>query len=188
MTVSVDVWAIRSPRADDAVHRALPGILRTYLGGEPWIVRAPGEKPSLADRPDVRFSIAHTAGLALVAVSLRGEVGIDVERLAPSRVDLAVADRFLGHDVAAALGALPVEARTRHFLLAWTRLEAAAKGVGVGVDAMARGPGGGVLVELALGPEHVGSLWVDAAEPPAVAGPRFIDGAEMESAVRSPHA
>ena len=31
MTTAVDVWAIRSPRAADAVHRALPGILRMYL-------------------------------------------------------------------------------------------------------------------------------------------------------------
>ena len=187
MTIAVDVWAIRSPRADDAVHRALPGILRTYDAGAS-IIGGSGEKPRLADRPDVRFSIAHTAGFGLVAISLASEVGIDVERLDPARVDLAVARRFLGPDVAAALVELPPEGRTRPFLLAWTRLEAAAKGAGVGIDGMAHGPRGGIAVELALGPDYVGSLWVDGTEPPDVLGPRFVDGAERGYAVRSPYA
>jgi hypothetical protein len=187
MTIAVDVWAIRSPRADDAVHRALPGILRTY-GARASIIRRPGEKPRLADRPDVRFSIAHTAGFGLVAISLASEVGIDVERLDPARVDLAVARRFLEPDVAAAVVELPIEARTRPFLLAWTRLEAAAKGAGAGIDGMARGPRGGIVVEVALGPDYVGALWVDGTEPPDVVGPRFVESAERESAVRSAYA
>ena len=161
---------------------ALPGILRTYNAGAS-IIRGPGEKPRLADRPDVRFSIAHTAGFALVAISLASEVGIDVERLDPARVDLAVARRFLGPGVAAELAELPSEARARPFLLAWTRLEAAAKGAGVGIDGMVRGPRGGIVVELHLGPDYVGSLWVDGTKPPDVVGPRFVEGAERESAV-----
>ena len=145
-------------------------------------------KPRLLNRPEVRFSIAHTSGFGLVAISLSCEVGIDVERIDPARVDLAVASRFLGPDVAAGLAGLPSEARTRPFLLAWTRLEAAAKGGGMGVDAMAHRPPAGAVVELALGPHFVGALWVDGAESPDVAGPRFVDGAEGESAVRSPYA
>ena len=162
-------------------------ILRAY-GARASIIGGPGQKPRLADRPDVRFSIAHTAGFGLVAISLASEVGIDVERLDPARVDLAVARRFLGPDVAAALVELPTEARTRPFLLAWTRLEAAAKGAGVGIDGMAHGPRGGIVVELALGPDHVGSLWVDGTEPPDVVDQGSWTAAERESAVPSAHA
>jgi hypothetical protein len=159
-----------------------------YLDVEPTIAERPGMKPRLLNRPDVRFSVAHTSGFGLVAISRSCEVGIDVERVDPARVDLAVARRFFGPEVAAGLAALPSDARTRPFLLAWTRLEAAAKGGGVGVDGMAHRPPGGVVVELALGPDFVGALWVDATETPDVAGPRFVGGAEGESAVRSPNA
>ena len=56
--------------------------------GELAIVEEPGGKPRLRDFPDVHFSMSHTDGLVMCAVSDR-PVGCDVERIVPLDDDLA---------------------------------------------------------------------------------------------------
>jgi 4'-phosphopantetheinyl transferase len=169
MTPAVHVWVIRAADAEAAARRALPNILRAVLGREPRIIRSEGTKPRLAGSSDGRFSVAHTDGLALVAVSRGTEVGVDVERLDARRVDVAVAARYLDRRLAGRLATMPPATRTRAFLRAWTELEATAKGRDHALDGMTDAPRRGTVVELPVGPHHVGALWVDAARPPRIA-------------------
>ena len=85
-----------------------------------------------AEGADIEFSLAHTPGLILVAVS-DVAVGVDVERF-PDRDDLSGLAGVLHADEAAevAAAAEPADA-VRRFTRAWTRTEAYLKGVGIGL-------------------------------------------------------
>jgi 4'-phosphopantetheinyl transferase len=120
------------------------GVLRTILGG--YLIRAPEclsfcygshGKPVLAGESDgdaIRFSVSHSHGIALYAVTRGREVGIDLERI---RFDLAVAEiaeRFFSRREAAMLRALPTAAQYRAFFRCWTRKEAYVKARGEGLS------------------------------------------------------
>lgn len=82
----------------------------------------------------LRFNLSHSGDLALYAVALDREVGVDVELPRRRPVDVvAVARRALGEDAARRLAALDPADRERAFLRAWTRWEAELKCRGVGV-------------------------------------------------------
>ncbi|TYL46311.1 4'-phosphopantetheinyl transferase superfamily protein [Nocardioides sp. BGMRC 2183] len=81
---------------------------------------------------DVEFSLAHTPGLVLVAVS-EHQVGVDVERY-PDPADLPGLLGILHADeVAEVEQAEEPEDAVRRFTRAWTRTEAYLKGVGIGL-------------------------------------------------------
>jgi len=120
------------------------GVLRAILGG--YLDRAPEElsfcysaygKPSLAGEFEgdaIRFSVSHSGGVALYAVTRGREAGIDIERI---RSDLAVAEiaeRFFSPREVAMLRTLPAEAQTQAFFCCWTRKEAYIKARGEGLS------------------------------------------------------
>jgi 4'-phosphopantetheinyl transferase len=81
----------------------------------------------------VRFNLAHGGELALIAVSLGCDVGIDVEPLrAVSRFE-QIAARYFHPAEAAELLTAPVGQRATAFLRCWTGKEAVLKAVGVGL-------------------------------------------------------
>jgi 4'-phosphopantetheinyl transferase len=90
--------------------------------------------------PDVgpvrlKFSLAHTEGLAVVGVTNEGDIGVDVEK--PSRsVDAAqLSSRFFSTEEAAALGKLTPDALLQErFFLYWTLKEAYIKALGLGLS------------------------------------------------------
>jgi 4'-phosphopantetheinyl transferase len=94
-------------------------------------------KPSLSapDRAFLpRFSVSHSGGCQIVAVSDR-EVGVDVERRLPlPDLDLLV-QTILAPDVADGLLSLPRPERLRSFYREWTKREACLKGAGLGLAA-----------------------------------------------------
>ncbi len=119
------------------------GVLRAVLG---WYLRTRPErlrfecnrygKPSLADQTSVRpirFNLAHSADLAVIAVTRGREVGVDVERLDTQFDSLEIAERFFSLREAAALRGRSPSAQTRAFFHYWTRQEAYLKARGVGV-------------------------------------------------------
>ncbi len=75
-----------------------------------------------------RFSLAHSGEVALVAVALDVEVGVDIERVRENLDGVALARRFLPADEAAAVAAEPSS-----FFRYWTRREAYVKALGVGI-------------------------------------------------------
>lgn len=93
-------------------------------------------KPRLPDHPGLHFNLSHSGGLAVIATSTIGEVGIDLEALRPRPGLLPVARRFFAAHEADAVEACDGEARSRAFLRLWTRKEAVLKasGRGIGVD------------------------------------------------------
>lgn len=143
LDVSERARAARFARAADAARSvASRALLRRTLSRyasvtpEQWrFATTPHGRPVLAARGpdgDLRFSVAHTAGLAAVAVAHGREVGVDVERL----------DRLVRRDLAARVcsprEAAALRARTpgdwpRAFLEYWTLKEAYLKARGTGL-------------------------------------------------------
>jgi len=120
------------------------GVLRAILGG--YLNRAPERlsfcynshgKPALAGESGVdaiRFSVSHSHGVALYAVTRGREVGIDLERI---RLDLAVAEiaeRFFSRREVAMLRTLPTAEQREAFFRCWTRKEAYIKARGEGLS------------------------------------------------------
>jgi 4'-phosphopantetheinyl transferase len=91
-------------------------------------------KPYLAEPYSrIHFNLAHTQGLAVLAVGLIPDVGVDVEATA-SMTDLDdLAERCFSPAELRMYHILPPPARTKAFYLAWTRKEAFIKATGEGV-------------------------------------------------------
>jgi 4'-phosphopantetheinyl transferase len=116
----------------------LRDILGRYLGLAPASLRFkynPFGKPSLDDGArGVRFNLSHSGGIALYAVALGREVGVDVEQLKDEMDCGGVAERFFSPSEVAALRTLPPEAQKRAFFDCWTRKEAYVKARGDGLS------------------------------------------------------
>jgi 4'-phosphopantetheinyl transferase len=148
---------------------ALRTLLSRYLEEDPAaIALSPGEhgKPALAEVPErLAFNLSHSGALALVAVTIGREVGVDVEAIDPARDLTALAERSLDPDAAAAVRAAPPARRARAFYEAWVRREALVKCVGTGLWAASTDPPPVDVSLLDLGPGHAAALAVVSAEP-----------------------
>ncbi len=104
---------------------------RTGATGKPYLVEPASALP-------LYFNVSHSHEMTLIAVTRRGEVGVDVEHLRPFANDLDLADRFFSHREATALHTLTAEDRIEAFFQAWTRkeafLKASAHGLTYGLD------------------------------------------------------
>jgi 4'-phosphopantetheinyl transferase len=117
-------------------HAALRTILarRAGLAADRLAIEAtPGAKPRLADASGVRFNLSHADDLALCAVSVDREVGVDVERIRDGIGALALAERFFAPAEVGALRTVPAPGRDAAFMRAWTRKEAYVKARGAGL-------------------------------------------------------
>ena len=127
-----------SARTQFVVTRsALRGILSADLDVSPLrleFVHGPAGKPALAHWPGLHFNVSHSADVALIAVTRRGEVGVDVERLRPFANDLGMAERFFSPYETGVLRSLEGERRRAAFFHAWTRKEAYLKARGQGLS------------------------------------------------------
>jgi 4'-phosphopantetheinyl transferase len=118
-------------------HALLRSTLSRYGGVEPavWQFRVgPYGRPEIA-APVVplRFSLAHTAGLATCAVTLGHDVGVDVEEIViDSRME--VAGRYFAPVELADLGSVSADQRALRFFEYWTLKEAYLKARGVGLS------------------------------------------------------
>ena len=93
----------------------------------------PGIDPDLHSTP-LSFSLAHTKGLAVVAVTKGVEIGVDVERT-DRLVDAAgLSRRFFSPEETAALWELSPERLRERFLLYWTLKESYIKALGLGLS------------------------------------------------------
>jgi 4'-phosphopantetheinyl transferase len=199
------LWPLPDPAARDGgqaerererARAGLRQVLAGYLDVDPddvRVVRAPcprcGEPhgrpeldPALGGTARLRFSLAHSRRMAVVAVA-SDPVGVDVEALAV-RVDEADLEATLHpaerrqHAALVARGDAATSRRTA-LLGCWVRKEAYLKGLGIGlgrdpdtvdvglppaVPATPRqrpGPDGWALVDLPAGPDHVAAAAVD---------------------------
>lgn len=117
----------------------LRALLGRYLQAEPSQLKftySPRGKPSLtapADQ-DLHFNLAHSDGLALLAVTRACPVGVDVERINPLRDAEGITERFFSTRESAALKALPADQKPVAFFNLWTRKEAWLKATGDGIS------------------------------------------------------
>jgi 4'-phosphopantetheinyl transferase len=105
------------------------------------------------------FNLTHSAGLALVAVTAGRAVGIDVEMIAPRENAVALAERALPAEEAAAVRAANSTQQLGAFYRAWVRHEARLKCLGTGLGGPA--PQGAVAITaLEVGPEYAAAVAV----------------------------
>jgi 4'-phosphopantetheinyl transferase len=165
----VHVW-----RADlsGAATRPLHQVLARYLDIDPEAIElevGPHGKPKLRGEARLRFNLSHSADLAVVAVALDREVGIDVERIDPRRDALALARRALPPEDADAIAAAAPEERQQVFHAAWAQHEAVAKCLGTGLSVppaeLAQRRGQLSVVALDLGPGFAVALAVEGDVP-----------------------
>jgi len=133
-------------------------ILGAYLGSDPGrvpLAYGAAGKPHLAGTAAaLAFNLSHSDGLAVCAVAVDREVGIDVERLRPIPDMLEIAACCFSARERAFLAWLDDAERVGAFFRAWTRKEAWLKATGCG---------------LPLGPERV-EVTMAAGEPPRLLG------------------
>jgi 4'-phosphopantetheinyl transferase len=93
-------------------------------------------RPEVAGQgsPRLRFNLTHTDGMAICAVALEADVGVDVEDTQRIGQTVEIADRFFAPAEAAALRALPVERQRERFFEFWTLKEAYIKARGMGLS------------------------------------------------------
>jgi len=118
----------------------LRAILGRYLGvpsGDLTFAYSSHGKPALprgAAGSDLRFNVSHAGGLALVAVALGREVGIDIERVREDFATEEIAARVFSPAELATMRVLPAAARCAAFFNCWTRKEAYVKARGEGLS------------------------------------------------------
>ncbi len=136
----------RFARCRAALRHILGELLDRPPGSLRFRARAAG-KPEL--EPDtgwgaepglpaaLRFNVSHSADLAVIAVAVGREVGVDVERLkAIGEAERIVASFFTPAENAAFM-AIPESDRPVAFLRGWTRKEAVLKAFGSGIAGLA---------------------------------------------------
>ena len=114
------------------VRAAVRVILAHHAGVAPEaieITSGPKGKPLLASDLSLHFSYSHSHGVALVAVTRVGPVGVDVERARPVvPITGTVLRRFFGEKEAGEI--LAADDAGYRYVLAWTRAESAVKARG----------------------------------------------------------
>jgi 4'-phosphopantetheinyl transferase len=137
----------RADRYHRAVDRdrfiAARGYLRRLLGSfldvspeEITFVSGTHGKPGLGGQfvsGDIRFNLAHSEQMAVFAVALSFEVGVDVERVRPNVRYPEIARRMFAPGEYAQLEALGDDEGMRAFYRCWTRKEAYVKATGAGL-------------------------------------------------------
>lgn len=130
-------------RDDRDRYRASHAALRLILGGALGVAAdaiafaaGPAGKPELAGplAGALCFNLSHSGPRALVGVSPRAAIGVDVEALRPIPDALRIARAHFAPAEAAALSALPRDMVEAAFTGLWTRKEAVAKALGTGLS------------------------------------------------------
>jgi 4'-phosphopantetheinyl transferase len=120
-----------------ALRRTLARYLDLPAAGVELEISEHGKPRLLDDSSGLEFSLAHSEGLALVAVTERRQVGVDVEAIAPRADVLALAERALPAEEVEAIRGADRAGQLSAFYTAWVRHEARVKCLGTGLGAPA---------------------------------------------------
>src|SRR5436190_14319682 len=114
-------------------------VLGNYLGVKPARIvfsYSANGKPELAElgaNSGLKFNLAHSENLALLAVTTEAEIGVDVECVHPVPEAADLVSRFFSPREAELFENLPDEKRADAFFNLWTRKEALLKATGEGI-------------------------------------------------------
>ncbi len=119
-------------------HAVLRQLLGRYRGAAPEALRfsaAAGGKPALAPAPEppLQFNLTHSEDRALLAVSERYPLGVDLERVRSNIESLAISRHYFFGSERAAIEAAPSAERDTVFFRYWVAKEAVLKAQGVGL-------------------------------------------------------
>ncbi len=117
------------------VRQILAGYLKTQAADIRFRY-SPRGKPSLDDSwlgTALHFNVSNSQDLALCAVTLDCELGVDLEFIREPLDYEGLANRFFARQEVEILRALPVDQRLEAFLRCWTRKEAILKATGTGL-------------------------------------------------------
>ncbi len=108
---------------------AAPGSLRFQYNrhGKPALSSVSGEHP-------LRFSVSHAEETALYGVTLRREIGVDIEQVRAGFATDDIAERFFSRREISSLRTLSPADRPQAFFRCWTRKEAYIKARGDGLS------------------------------------------------------
>jgi 4'-phosphopantetheinyl transferase len=179
----IHLWRVRLDRckaspptageAERAAAFATPTLRRRYLRAHAAlrailgsVTEAPLEfalhekgKPFLATAPEIRFNLAHSREMALVAVARDVEVGVDIERVRALAEYAAIARRYFPPGYTEPSG-------VRDFFRHWTRFEALLKAHGAGLYGAGATPAGvWSVTEIDTGPRFAAALAVEGPLP-----------------------
>jgi 4'-phosphopantetheinyl transferase len=118
----------------------LKSILGSYLAADAnglSFSYSKTEKPSLAGphaESGISFNVSHSRGVALLAFTLRREIGVDVEQVRSDFEIDAIARRFFSQHEQQQLNAVPAGKRFEAFFRCWTRKESYIKATGDGLS------------------------------------------------------
>ena len=131
-------FRVTSARKQFVASRAFLRImLGKYLGIEAREVElglAAHGKPELAENRAIHFNLSHTEGLAAMAITRAGAVGVDVERVRDQPDLLDLAERFFSDKEAKWVRSQPERERAACFFSCWTAKEAYVKAHGGGMS------------------------------------------------------
>ena len=110
------------------VNAVLPAEWQFEAGshGRPEIVQAAGAA--------ISFNLSHTAGLVVLAISNRGQLGVDVENVAQRPAPLEIAEHYFSASETVALRSLPAADQGARFFHYWTLKEAYIKAKSQGLS------------------------------------------------------
>lgn len=115
----------------------LRSVVAGYLETQPEALRfsygAYG-KPKLASEHVLHFNLSHSHEVALLAVALDAELGVDVEHIRADFASEEIARRFFSRAEVEVFNALPKEEQVAAFFRCWTRKEAYIKAIGKGLS------------------------------------------------------
>jgi 4'-phosphopantetheinyl transferase len=139
---SIHLWRI--PYVSSRRRAPLVALLAGYLDipesavtldedarGKPHLVNSAG---ALGGSAVLEFNWSHSGDYALVALSRRGAVGVDIERLGKKLRAIEIARRFFDGEEAATLAALDADVRDQAFIGLWCAKEAVLKAAGEGLS------------------------------------------------------
>lgn len=114
-------------------------ILGRYLKADPSEIQfsySSYGKPQLSGAHSdsvLKFNLAHSHDLAVYALALKRELGVDVEHMRPEVAGDEIAQRFFADAEVDQLRAVSAERRMEAFFNCWTRKEAYIKALGEGL-------------------------------------------------------
>ena len=115
----------------------LRSIVGRYLEMQPEALRfsyGPYGKPALASEHVLRFNLSHSHEVALLAVALDAELGVDVEHIRADFASEEIAQRFFSRAEVQVFNSLPKDEQVAAFFRCWTRKEAYIKAIGKGLS------------------------------------------------------
>ncbi len=143
-------------------HAALRAILGSVTDAPLEFALHEKGKPYLVSAPEVRFNLAHSHEMALVAVTRDVEVGVDIEQI--RKLPDMPRSRSASFPPA-----IPAPSGVRDFFRHWTRFEALLKAHGAGLyGAGATPPGEWAVSEIDAGPRFAAAVAVEGALPSVI--------------------